>query len=174
MRGKYIVKSNQCCKLISWVQWKQKPYLAAACQQSMCSCLSSAPQPRQRGTEGSTWQSIGQGPQGPGSWFVLWDGSAGWQHQITLPVCCRRKHARPKCSRGQCWLGHWHWHCPSSPHMDAELPPTHLVGGDACAKPEKLTKRGDLLQHIQHVWERHPLCGDARLFPGPVAVRAPV
>lgn len=32
----------------------------------MCSCLSSAPQPRQRGTEGSTWQSIGQGPQGPG------------------------------------------------------------------------------------------------------------
>lgn len=61
MRGRYILKSNQCCKLISWVQCEQKPYLVADCQQCACSCLSRARQPAQRGMpHGEPWGRLGR------------------------------------------------------------------------------------------------------------------
>ena len=62
---------------------------------------------------------------------------------------------------------------PITPHMDAELPPTHLMGGDACAKSERLTKEPDPVQHVQPAWERCISNGDAGPFPGCVAVSPP-
>lgn len=121
----------------------------------------------------TTWQSVGQEPRG--SWLLPWTpGQLCWMTTPSPIACLLQVKVHLSQAVPGMVLAGVHWHRSSYPLMDAELPPTHPVGGGACAKPERPTKQTDLLQHTQPTWERCTSCGNAGPFPVPVAVNPPV